>query len=168
MDVNGKTLTITGTVNQYGKIYINSGKITVGGYYYQRDGVLDFNNGRLEVGKNYRLQSISKDENNKNVYGTCYGVIKMDDEDDYFLVKGSMFVQSYWGDGESNNDLTNGTLELQGDFTQLNGGGRQKETIRSYSQAISSRLSILKVREAQALISFRQLRIHRSISRQAE
>ena len=123
MDVNGKTLTITGTVNQYGKIYINSGKITVGGYYYQRDGVLDFNNGRLEVGKNYRLQSISKDENNKNVYGTCYGVIKMDDEDDYFLVKGSMFVQSYWGDGESNNDLTNGTLELQGDFTQLNGGG---------------------------------------------
>ena len=113
MDVNGKTLTITGTVNQYGKIYINSGKITVGGYYYQRDGVLDFNNGRLEVGKNYRLQSISKDENNKNVYGTCYGVIKMDDEDDYFLVKGSMFVQSYWGDGESNNDLTNGTLELQ-------------------------------------------------------
>ena len=156
MDVNGKTLTITGTVNQYGKIYINSGKITVGGYYYQRDGVLDFNNGRLEVGKNYRLQSISKDENNKNVYGTCYGVIKMDDEDDYFLVKGSMFVQSYWGDGE--------TLSS----TAAAAASMQKETIRSYSQAISSRLSILKVREAQALISFRQLRIHRSISRQAE
>ena len=123
MDVNGKTLTITGTVNQYGKIYINSGKITVGGYYYQRDGVLDFNNGRLEVGKNYRLQSISKDENNKNVYGTCYGVIKMDDEDDYFLVKGSMFVQSYWGDSENNNHIVDGTLELKGSFYQYYGSG---------------------------------------------
>ena len=123
MDVNGKTLNITGTINQYGNVYINSGKIIVGGYYYQQDGVLDFNNGRLEVAKNYRLQTIGKDKNGKTVYGSTYGTIKMNDADDYFLVKGSMMVQSYWGDGENNNNLVDGTLELKGNFYQYNGSG---------------------------------------------
>ena len=123
MDVNGKKLNITGTVNQYGDIYINSGKIIVGGYYYQQGGVLDFDNGRLEVGKNYRLQTVGKDENGKTVYSSTHGYIRMNDPKDYFLVKGTMFVQSYWGDGINNNHLVNGTLELKGSFYQYNGSG---------------------------------------------
>ena len=42
----------------------------------------------------------------------------MNDANDYFHVKGNFYTNSYWGDGESNNDITNGILELGGNFEQ--------------------------------------------------
>ena len=169
MDVNGCTINIKEELNQFGNINVNSGKLTVAGNYTQQNGVLDLNNGRVEVTGDYRLQGAVKDENGENVYQTTYGVIKMNDADDYFLVKGNMYVQSYWGDGESNNDLTNGTLELQGSLssTAAAAASMQKETIRSYSQAISSRLSILKVLTTQVSIFFTLHRMQMLISHQA-
>ena len=123
LDLNGKSFTVTGNFSQFGSVNLNKGQFNVNGYYYHQDGSLDLNNGKLTVGKNYRLQSLNKNSSGTTVYGSCYGVLKMNDPNDYFLVKGNMCVQSNWGDGLTNNDLTNGTLELRGNFFQYNGSG---------------------------------------------
>ena len=121
LDINAKAFTVSGTFTQHGNVDVNKGQFTVSGYYYHSDGCLDINNGKLTVGKNYRLQSIGKDDNGKTTYGSCYGYLKMNDPGDYMLVKGNMFVQSNYGDGAANNDLTNGILELKGSFYQYSG-----------------------------------------------
>ena len=124
MDVNGYTLTVTGNMTQTGNVSINKGTVNVGGTYYQTNGTLDLNGGKLTITGQYRLQSVGTDKTGKTVYGSTYGVLKMNDADDYMTVGGAFFTQSYYGDGSNYNDLTNGVLELQGNFYEIasNGG----------------------------------------------
>ena len=119
MDINGFTLTVTGDMTQKGKVSAHCGTIKVGGSYYQTAGTLTLDGGTLNIAGNYRLQSVGTDENGKTVYGTTYGVLQMNREDDHMIVGGDCYIQSYYGNGVSYNDLYNGLLELKGDFYQI-------------------------------------------------
>ncbi len=118
LDVNGKSFTVTGAMTENGNVTINRGRLTVQGSYTHQNGSLDLDNGSLRISGNYRLQTASVDANGKTKYGVSYGTLKMNDPSDYMLVSGTVFIQSYYGDGESYNDLTNGILDLKGNFYQ--------------------------------------------------
>ena len=123
LDVNGKTFKVRTNLTQNGSVNINGGTLDVVKNYLHKNGCLDLNNGALKVGGNYRLQSEGTDDDGNIVYDSCYGYLKMDDRNDYFYVGGNFYTQSYWGDGENNNNITDGILVINGNFSQLNGSG---------------------------------------------
>ena len=118
IDISGAKLTLTGNMTQRGNVTIG-GTIDVGGNYEQYSGTLDLNGGQLLIDGDYSLRVPQYDsEGNFSQYTSSAGVLQMTEESDYMRVGGDMYVSSSYGKGTSYNCLTNGTLELQGNFTQ--------------------------------------------------
>ncbi|MEJ6950035.1 X2-like carbohydrate binding domain-containing protein [Natronospora cellulosivora (SeqCode)] len=84
---------------------------------YQSGGTMTIENGNLIVEKDYRIQSVVE-EDGEISYKDSNGYLNMEKEDGNVLVKGDFVTQSrYSHDGR----LTNGKLELKGDFYQREG-----------------------------------------------
>ncbi|MDD4402286.1 MAG: hypothetical protein PHI24_10520, partial [Desulfitobacteriaceae bacterium] len=110
-----KDLTIGGTLYlNRGTLDLNGKKLTVNGSLIQASGTLYINGGQLNIFGDYRLQTESIDEGSKT-YDYSSGQLRMVNEADYILVRGSFVTQSYYSD---DGYLTAGTLEVKGDFGQ--------------------------------------------------
>ena len=104
LKVGGETK-VEGQLN-LGQGNLNSvGNITVNGTQ-DKYGVLNIEDGKLEAEKALTID--------------VFGALKMESENSNVLVKGNFTTQSFSGtsDYEYGNTFTNGTLELQGNFTQ--------------------------------------------------
>ena len=105
IDFNGYKVTVLGDVYMYGgRVSIDNGTFDIGsagGNLTIEDGVMDIDNGKLIVHDNMTI--------------TGYGSLYMDNPYDYVLVQGEFTVENYM---EYSNILTNGKLEVKGDFSQ--------------------------------------------------
>ncbi len=119
-----KNYTLTNDLTIYGDLYLNGGTLdlngytlSVGGSVIQSGGTMDINGGTLDVKGNYRIQQIETNSKAGQQYKESSGTLKMDDEYDVVKVKGDFVTQSTgsW----ASNYLTQGRMEISGDFTQL-------------------------------------------------
>ncbi len=136
LDMNGKRLGIKGNITEYGNINVNKGSLIVIKNYLHQDGKLTVGGGTVKVSKDYRLQSLSLDENEQPVYGKCNGSLNMTDANDKFVVSGNFYTQSVhnlW-----TNELTAGTLELKGNFTQIVGSASDNFNSRNEHKVVLS------------------------------
>ncbi len=111
---------IDGTINS--NIIIESGVTvrvqgysTITGNLIHTGGDLHVNGGNLIVKGDYRIQT--PDSNSESGYSCSYGFLNMTNTADRVLVEGSFVTDSYYGHSSY---LTAGSLEVKGDFTQLN------------------------------------------------
>ena len=119
LDLNGHRLVVNGDMAQYGNINLNGGELVVNGNYLHSGGTLNVQDGTITVTGDYRLQSCTWDAEGNPIYGIANAGLKMEHADGYFTVQGDFYTQSDWNEGS--NILTDGTLELKGNFTQLKG-----------------------------------------------
>jgi len=154
IDINEGKLIVTGDLDVTGgKVDINKGQLTVNGNIQQSAGVMDIHIGRLEVAGDYRLQTRNVDELGKITYSNSSGYIVMTRDSDYVQIGGNLYIQN----SNYSNNLTAGTIELKGDFTQKKGydsnfapsgnhkvimNGTAKQTI-SFESPSSSKFNIL-------------------------
>ena len=109
-EYNGDLTLVCGTLD------LNGHTLTVNGNLYQLSGIIDVNNGNLIVKNNYHIQSYSYDDNNEKSFSYSTGYLKMTNENDTVTVN-SDFITSSTNDHTGY--LTNGTMYIKGDFTQL-------------------------------------------------
>jgi len=97
-----------------GNLNLNGHTLTIKGDFVQMGGEVKVNGGRLVVEGDYRMQT--RIENNDSyTYTGSSGFLCMDQEEDYVEVDGDFYTSAlYSHDGY----LTDGTLELKGNFTQ--------------------------------------------------
>ncbi|MBQ7065413.1 MAG: hypothetical protein IJN92_01190, partial [Lachnospiraceae bacterium] len=95
---------------------LNGHTLTIKGDFIQPGGEIFVNGGALIVEGDYRQQSKNTAESGENEnYGVSSGLLHMKNEDDYVLIKGNMYVETK---ADTVGKLTNGTLEVKGDFVQ--------------------------------------------------
>ena len=86
--------------------YTISDDLSIGGTVYLTGGTLKLNGHRLNVNGNFNMSSTNGN------YG--YGCLNMSNAEDYICVNGDFLAYSYY----ASSTLTDGTLEVKGDFTQ--------------------------------------------------
>ena len=100
---------------------LNGHKLEVGndlalGYYYA---IMNVNNGQLYVGRDLRIQDPYLQNDGTIAYGNySYAKLKMTEEDDFVRVGRNFVTAAYHS---HNGYLTNGILEVKGNFTQISG-----------------------------------------------
>ena len=95
--LNGGTLNLNGhTLTVKGDVYLSAGGSTC---------YLNINKGKLYVDGNFNMRSTNGNGG--------FGYLTMTNSEDYVCVNGDFYVYSYY-----NSNLTNGTLEIRGNFTQ--------------------------------------------------
>ena len=100
VNLNGKTLNVKGNVILY-------------------RGNLNINNGQLLVDGDFRQQNETISTNNTKTYSAAsYGRLRMNNVNDYVRISGDFINQESFS---VSGFLTNGILEIKGDFTQING-----------------------------------------------
>ncbi|SEP74130.1 hypothetical protein SAMN02910289_00503 [Lachnospiraceae bacterium RM5] len=120
LDVEDGAMAVSGDYNQNGGTFLGgSGNVIIGGDYLEEGGVLSVGGCNLKVDGNYVLATITEDEHgNKNYSGSNASII-MNNPDGIFKVCKDFYFQSNLNNGA--NTLTDGTIELQGNFTQRAG-----------------------------------------------
>ena len=98
---------------------LNGYKLSVKGNLIQLSGTISINKGELSVDGDYRNQRRSGNVETGYVYGNGSGILKMVNEEDYVLVKGDFISQTKVN---HTGYLTDGTLEVKGDFYVSNSG----------------------------------------------
>ncbi len=125
----------------------------------------------------YRIQSVSEEEGNV-VYGESTGRLFMKHDDDYVLIEGSFVTHSR---SSHHNTLTNGVLEVKGDFAQketksnqaafgasgthkvvLSGSGRQNVSFESPKRSGFQTLIIVN-REGRGIMLSEGCRVGREV-----
>lgn len=122
-----KDTTLTDNMETYGDLYFDGGtldlighKCTIQGNLYQSGGKMYIDGGTLEVTGDYRIQSSKHIEGTDNyIFSSSSGYLDMINESDLVKVKGSFYTQST--NSDSYNRLRAGTMEIGGDFNQLEG-----------------------------------------------
>ena len=89
--------------------------MTVSGNYTQANGGLYVNEGRIYVNGDFSIQT-----ENDNGPAASEGILQMTNENGYLGVGGTFTTRSNRNDASYNNYLIAGTLELKGDFLQVN------------------------------------------------
>lgn len=114
--------TLTSNREIYGDLNFKSGAINLNGYtltvfgnLIQSGGVMYINNGTLNVGGDYRIQTILS---NGDVADSS-GCLQMTNNADSINIKGNFITQSSKND--SYNILNAGTMKISGNFYQYNG-----------------------------------------------
>ena len=106
--ISDVTLTSNKTVadlNVSGNLNLNGYTLTVTGDVYLTSSTLFVNRGKMYVNGNFNMSSTN---------GNCgYGYLNMSNAEDYICVNGDFLAYSY-----SSNTLTDGIIEVKGDFTQ--------------------------------------------------
>ena len=129
-DLNGKTLTIkgdmmmgardSGDTSEWGNINVNGGTLTVGGNLLQEKGVMNIANGKVNIGKDYRIQRKMVDGDGNVSYSWSDGSLAMNDAKGTLTVGGSFITSSTanYSSTTPNNSLTAGNMYVGGDFRQ--------------------------------------------------
>ena len=115
LDLTGADLTVNGDMTENGNVTVG-GQLTVKGKYSQYGGYLSLSGGRLDIYKDYDMRIPKKDQEGKTYYASADAAIQMQSKSDYMKVRGNFYIQPVYGN--SHTILTNGTLELKGNFTQ--------------------------------------------------
>ena len=115
--LNSYQLNVSDSFTENGYIYCGTGSMTVGGNMVHEGGRLTIDKADVTVKGDYRLQKLNVDENNEPYYTTSSGCLNMSDAEGHFTVEGNFITQSS-GNGNYNY-LTDGTLELKGNFAQF-------------------------------------------------
>lgn len=132
LSVNSKR-TLSDDWNISGSLYIADGtfdvngkKLTVGKDIGINSGTLYVNGGTVETGKDLWLRYFNVSSDGTVVFnGSSYGYLKMTNENDFVKVNGSFVTDAvYSHDGY----LTNGILEVKGNFTQMRSNENFKAT----------------------------------------
>ena len=95
---------------------LNGHTITVKGNLILSGGSLFVNNGQLFINGDFRIQDETVLSDGSKAYSYCYGVLKMLNRNDNIIVNGD-FVSDTYGTCL----YKAGTIEIKGNFTQLNG-----------------------------------------------
>ncbi|EIC05811.1 cellulose 1,4-beta-cellobiosidase, partial [Acetivibrio thermocellus YS] len=113
-EINGDFYLVGGTLD------LNGYKLKINGNLIHSGGTIVLNGGQLTVNGDYRIQTEleNKDKDGKTVYDQSYGVLKMTNPEDYILVMGDFVMQNYYQTKDSK-VLSDGVLEIKGDFTQI-------------------------------------------------
>ncbi len=131
--ITGGNITVNGNVKlQTYSINLQGNKMEVKGHLIQESGYMAVDGGTLEVGGDYRIQT----QNPDGSYGESSGVLVMTNSADYVLVRGNFVTQStesHYG------NLTNGTMELKGDFSQMNGADRNFDASGNHKVILSGK-----------------------------
>jgi chitodextrinase len=109
MEIGGSLYINGGTFN------LNGGEINVGINVIVGGGTLNMNGGRMFVGRDFRVQSESVAADLNRTYSSSSGRISMINENDYIRVYGFFITQAT---NTHNGFLTNGVMEVRGNFTQ--------------------------------------------------
>ena len=137
INFNGGNLNVPGDLESFSNLYFNGGRLTVNGNYTQSAdtsignnratitgnlnqtaGTMRLNGGTLEIGGDYEIRV-------KNTDGSYYdsdGKLVMDNPSDKVIVNGSFAV-----DSEYQSTLTNGIMEVKGNFTHSMSSRYSKE-----------------------------------------
>ena len=138
-----KDLTIQGSLYiTGGTLTLNGYKLTVTGNLIQSGGTLSISGGRLDIGGDYRLQSESKASDGTITYGSSSGTLKMTNDQDYVAVQGSFIAQSGY---TISGYLSNGILEVKGDFIQKSNSSSYSFTAGGSHKVILSGTGLQKV-----------------------
>ncbi len=108
----GEFNTVSGTQTKTGGILnVETGDVNVKGNIDNISGTLNISNGNVNIDGDYLGNSTT------GIYGCdgSYGILKMNGEKGYMTINGSLYIQSQ---KHSVGYLTNGTIELKGDFIQ--------------------------------------------------
>ena len=134
--ITGGNITVNGNVKlQTYSINLQGNKMEVKGHLIQESGYMAVDGGTLEVDGDYRIQT----QNPDGSYGESSGVLEMTNSADYVLVKGNFVTQSTKDHGWNNAYLTNGTMELKGDFSQMNGNSYNFRASGNHKVILSSK-----------------------------
>lgn len=116
---------LTADLHIKGSLYLSEYTLNLNGHNLKVDndcvlnsGVIIVNTGRLEVGRDLRLQSVGFNYDGSCSYGASGGMLKMNNKEDYVVVNGSFI---YEVNKSYQNYLTDGTLEIKGEFEILQG-----------------------------------------------
>ncbi len=115
LDIDGKSFAVKGDMVQFGNISTNGGTFNVKGDYLHSGNTLNVQDGDVLIDGDYRIQI----KNSDGTYSYANAALTMTGENGRMVVGGDFVTQSSWTD--SSNVLTDGTLELKGNFTQLQG-----------------------------------------------
>ena len=114
-------LTVNGNLISNGGLSIGSGALNVTRSLLLKDGGISINDGTATVGGDFRIQSVTIDENGEEIYGETNAYMRMGSGS--VLSIGGDFVtqssRSTYRYGDYNYYV--GTINLKGDFTQLAG-----------------------------------------------
>ncbi|ADU74360.1 hypothetical protein M972_111358 [Acetivibrio thermocellus AD2] len=123
--VIGKNWTLEQDETITGNLYINNGTIDLNGHtltvykdVIHAGGTLYINGGKLNIEGDFRIQKKLVNEEGKVIYKESYGVLKMTNPNDHVLVMGDFVMQNYYQTKDSK-VLSDGVLEIKGDFTQI-------------------------------------------------
>lgn len=108
-----------------GNLYINGGTLNlneqtlhVNGNVILSDGTFKINGGTVDISGDLRIQRKNTDSSGNVSYSGGYGYLNMTNENDYVMVGGDFITSSYYS---HSGYLTEGTLEVKGNFTQVSG-----------------------------------------------
>ena len=108
-----------------GNLYINGGTFNlneqtlhVNGNVIVSDGTFKINGGTVDISGDLRIQRRNTDSSGNVSYSGGYGYLNMTNENDYVMVGGDFITSSYYS---HSGYLTEGTLEVKGNFTQVSG-----------------------------------------------
>ena len=108
-----------------GDLYINEGTLNlneqtlhVNGSVIVSNGTFKINGGTVDISGDLRIQRKNTDLSGNISYSGAYGHLNMTNENDYVKVGGDFVTFSYYSHSSY---LTEGTLEVKGDFTQMSG-----------------------------------------------
>lgn len=110
-----------------GNLYINNGTLNlneqtlhVNGNVIVSKGTFKINGGTVDICGDLRIQTENIDTNGNVSYSDSYGYLNMTNENDYVKIGGDFVTYSRYS---HSGYLTEGTLDVKGDFTQISGNG---------------------------------------------
>ena len=136
-----KDYTLTNDLTIYGDLYFNGGTLDLNGYNFsvggciiQSGGVMKINRGTLNIGGDYRIQTLLSN----GEYTDSSGYLRMLNDSDLINVHGDFITQSsistYNANAESNyNRFTAGTINICGNFYQYKGNSGNFDTSGSHT-----------------------------------
>lgn len=108
-------------------LYVNGGTLNlneqilhVNGNVVVSNGTFKINGGTADIRGDLRIQTKNADSNGNISYANSYGYLNMTNENDYVKVGKDFVTYSRYS---HNGYLTEGTIEVKGDFTQISGDG---------------------------------------------
>jgi hypothetical protein len=174
MDLNGHTLTVNRDfelTSDTNSINVNGGQLEIQGDLLQSGGTMNIGGGTLHVTGDYRIETITTDEEGEKSESSSCGVLRMTNKADKVNVDGAFVMYSEYN---HYGDLTAGTLTVCGAFRQIEGdsgscynfcasdehttvlagGTAESPQEVSFESEYSSRFAILKLLKTEENYSF--------------